>query len=222
MPVTKYTKTISTDFGSAATAPNKLTGEIDANATITKTVDHINVNPGDATDTCDIYMSDALTGAEETELGTVCTNHNGVETTIQSPTAAYVPLINPDANGDVSVTQDTTWQTVARHAANPGFYVPNLAQAKGRYTVDYLSDDTGGTPQMKIVEQELGGANPVDLTSSPASAAGTSGSQDALQFTTDVTPRNGLYEYLIQARLNSGTTLKVRGVAVALLRILVV
>lgn len=77
MPITKYTKTIATDFQSAEVSSDTLTTEINADGTISpRVVDHIDTGGGD----CDIYMDDALTGAQETALGMVCANHEDLAT----------------------------------------------------------------------------------------------------------------------------------------------
>lgn len=73
MPVTKYPKTMATAFADGKVNSDILTGAINDNANIAKTVDHIDT---DGT-TCDIYMSDTLLTAEETELTNTCTAHSG-------------------------------------------------------------------------------------------------------------------------------------------------
>jgi len=94
---TKYSGLV-TDTLNDAVAENKLTEEID-DSSIVPTVDHINVHGSDL----DIYMSDALSGAEETTLDGVVAAHDGVADTYTS--AGY-----GESDGESS-TSSGSWQT---------------------------------------------------------------------------------------------------------------
>lgn len=70
---TKYTYSISDDFPNETVAPEVLTDEINTSESISETVDHIHIKNDD----CDIWMSAALDGAEQTALNAIVAAHQG-------------------------------------------------------------------------------------------------------------------------------------------------
>ena len=73
MAATKYTYSISGDFPNQKVDSDRLTKEIDGDATITTALDYINT----AGDVCDIWFVAALSAPEITALDTVVANHSG-------------------------------------------------------------------------------------------------------------------------------------------------
>lgn len=88
-----YTKSLSTDFGSSLD-PNKLKNDLNSNVTITKTCYSV-INTGDDVN---ILFSETLSGAEQTEMDTVCSNHT--PRTFNETSGLYDAIIDSKFLGD--------------------------------------------------------------------------------------------------------------------------
>jgi len=141
---TPRTFTISTETATGVVNPTLLTAEIEANGTILTTLSYITTTG----DVMDIYFVSALSGAEQTALDTVVSNHQGTITTsnwqkwesntIQSTsTQSFQNVLQRTANAVAAGTYRLSWHWELKLTPTG----PINSRGQARFSVN-----TGGGP----------------------------------------------------------------------------
>lgn len=207
MPQTPYTRVYpGPDFAALVTAAPSATvlrNTIAYDPAITIALDEISI--GAPAGDCIFTFADVLPAPDEAALDAICAAHTGVRvvTTMESSSPVVV--------GEVSVTENATWQTIAEVTTTPSFFTDNLADLFGRIVGEYKAVAGGGgeLPQIQVCEK-VAGLPDEDKMNPPIDMAAAA---DWVTFgeSTNVVVRNGYHNiYVFQARLNGAASFEMK------------
>jgi hypothetical protein len=178
-----------------------LTAAVEADAGITTALDGVSQDEDAATVT--FHFPTALAGGEKTALDALVAAHDGA-----APTQLKFHAASKLIEGELTVTQDATWQTLGGVVTTPDFFMATLAAGLGRIVGSYKS--VGTAPEIRIIEDDT-------TTLCTFSAVATADVWTMMQFFTTTPPTAGTHEYKIEGRLNGATSMSVRFTSMSLL-----
>ena len=154
-----------------------------------------------------VTFASALSGAEETQLDTLITNHDVT-------TPDYDTLVETSVVGLEVALAGSSWVDLGGAVAKLDFLAP-LTKILGQ--INCACEATGTGAEIRLVER-LG----TDLTDEvviggPQAIADSSGVWGVSAMNTSVVPRAGRNEYVLQGRLNGATSAKIRSAVLIVL-----
>lgn len=171
---------------------------------------HINVNvrPGKL----DVYMTAALSPADEAVLTAVVAAHQGFGVVAELKGTIHI------ANGETVVNQDASWQVLGGIVTTPRFFFPDVTKIIARIIGQHKG--TGG--QVSLNEDMDG--NPDEEKINPFfELPDTLGEWKRFKVDSNVSPRDGLRNaYVPRTRLNGTANLSIRYATISMIKVLIV
>lgn len=154
-----------------------------------------------------VTFSAALSGAEETQLDTLITNHDAATPNFGTLVETSVVDLEKDLVG-------ATWADLGGVVAKLDFLAP-VAKILGQ--VNYCCQATAAGAEVRIVERLGTDLSDEVVIAGPQAIADSSGAWSVGVLNTSVTPRAGRNEYVFQGRLNGATSAQVRSAVLIVL-----
>ena len=196
-----------TDFvaSSGKVNPGKLVEEVSAALAITPTTVDVDADVV-------ITFTDALSSGDETDLNAVVAAHTGIRTNLIFHAASKL------INESLEITSESDWQDLGGAVTNIGFFIKDLANARGR--VVSACKTVGSGAQLRIVEDN--GVDTPTVLRAAFDIGDTGGNWLLKKFFTDTNPSSGDAQFILQGRLNGATSASIRFVTLTLLEVVVV
>jgi hypothetical protein len=154
-----------------------------------------------------VIFDAALSGAEETQLDTLITNHDATTPDFETLVETSVVHLAMDLAG-------SSWVDLGGVVAKLDFLAP-LAKILGQ--VNYCCQATGTGAEVQIIERLGTDLSDEVVIASPQAIADSSGAWSVAALNTSVTPRAGRNEYVLQGRLNAATSAQIRSAVLIVL-----
>lgn len=154
-----------------------------------------------------VTFSAALSGAEETQLDTLITNHDAT-------TPDYGTLVETNVVDEETDLAGSAWVDLGGAVAKLEFLAP-LAKILGQ--LNFAAQATGTGAEIRVVERLETDISDEVVIAGPQAIADSSGAWSVQLMNTSVAPRAGRNEYVLQGRLNAATSAQIRSAVLIVL-----